>query len=238
MLANKSILAVVPARGGSKGVPRKNLRLLKGKPLIQYTIEVIKECHWIDHALVSTDDEEISKVAISLGMNVPFLRPLELAQDFVPDMPVLKHALEFEEKRLNKEFDVVLMLQPTCPLRVPSNMLECALLLLEGDYEAVWTVSQADLKYHPDKQLKISDSGHITFFTEKGGQIVARQQLSPTFYRNGNTYAFTRNSVLNSASTLSSKTGALLLKDDQVNIDSIEDFEKAERILQSLTPNA
>ena len=232
MLLNKSVLAIVPARGGSKGVPRKNIRLLMGKPLVQYTIDLIKACEWIDSSLVSTDDEEILRLSNSLGMTAPFLRPTELSHDFVPDMPVLKHALLFEESRLGKQFDVVLMLQPTCPLRSPIDVLNCALLLLDGDFDAAWTVSETDLKYHPDKQLRISPNGEIVFFTEKGIEVVARQQLTQTYHRNGNTYAFTRNSILMSDSTLCGRTGALLLSDPQVNIDSPGDFLKAEALLR------
>jgi CMP-N-acetylneuraminic acid synthetase len=234
MIRNKSILAIVPARGGSKGIPKKNIRLLAGKPLIQHTIEVINACDWIDVALISTDDEEIARICSDLDMSVPFLRPVELSHDLVSDMPVLKHALIFEESRLNRQFDIVLMLQPTCPLRHPTEVLDCLLLLLDGNFDATWTVSETDLKFHPDKQLRVSSGGEISFFTENAIQVIARQQLTSTYHRNGNTYAFTRDSILNSKSTLSGRTGALILKTPQINIDNLEDFYSAEIAIKNL----
>src|SRR4030042_4005053 len=107
----KNVVARIPARGGAKGITKKNTRLLAGKPLIAYTIEAVKGCSLVDRIIVSTDDEEIREVSIKYGAEVPFLRPAELAQDDTPTEPVLKHCVEWLEKKESYRVDVVLFLQ-------------------------------------------------------------------------------------------------------------------------------
>jgi CMP-N,N'-diacetyllegionaminic acid synthase len=234
MIGKFSILAVVPARGGSKGVPKKNIRNLNGRPLIQHTLDVISACEWIDNVAVSTDDLEIMRVVKNLGFEVPFKRPARLATDDTPDMPVLKHALNQSERHFNRKFDVVIMLQPTNPLRKPQDVRVTVELLIDKEFDAVWTLSPTDIRFHPDKQLNLNSQGVLSFCTKNGRFISARQQLKTTYHRNGNTYAFTRHSILNSDSTMCANTGAVVFSDIQVNIDSIEDFTRAEEILASI----
>ena len=100
MRKNQKVVAIIPARGGSKGVPRKNIRDLAGKPLIAYTIEVAKKSRYIDSIIVSTDDEEIAKIARNYGADVPFIRPIELAEDETPTLPVIQHAVKFLEEKV------------------------------------------------------------------------------------------------------------------------------------------
>lgn len=124
MLKNKRILAVVPARGGSKGIPLKNIYPLAGKPLIEYTTDVLREMNWIDFATVSTDSKEIAYVAKEAGLNVPFMRPESISGDCIGDLDVLTHALD-ECERLNSCFyDVVVMLQPTSRSGKPHTLLK------------------------------------------------------------------------------------------------------------------
>ncbi|MBT5373795.1 MAG: acylneuraminate cytidylyltransferase family protein, partial [Rhodospirillaceae bacterium] len=120
------VLALITARGGSKGVPRKNIRMLCGKPLIAWTIEVALSVGEQFHGVVvSTEDEEISEVARKCGAEVPFVRPAELAQDETPSLPVIQHAVEFIEERDSIRLDWVMVLQPTEPLRLAEDIIEC-----------------------------------------------------------------------------------------------------------------
>ena len=232
MIQEKQILAVIPARGGSKGIPKKNIHKILGKPLIEYTLDTLVKCDWIDKSVVSTDDVEIMNVVRSAGFEIHFQRPAPLAGDNVPDMPVLKHALIQSEICFKRKFDVIVMLQPTSPLRKPEDVRATVELLVERGLDAVWTLSETDLRYHPDKQLRINSDGSLEHYTDKGRLVTARQQLSRTYYRNGNTYAFTRSSILTSQSTLCANTGALVLQEAQVNIDSMQDIICAEKLLR------
>jgi CMP-N-acetylneuraminic acid synthetase len=224
MFAGLSVLAVVPARGGSKGVPLKNIRNLWGKPLIAHTAQVVSRCAFIDEAVVSTDHEEIARVAEAHGLAAPFRRPEELSGDRVGDVEVLIHALEWMETAHERTFDVVVMLQPTCPQRVPQHV-EQVLELLAGDgRDCVWTVSPTDLKYHPLKALSIDPSGLLKLYDPKGGSIIARQQLVPTYHRNGAAYAIRRDWLLNHRSILSPNSSALVIPDQIFSLDSEEEF--------------
>src|SRR3989338_4985887 len=122
MPEKKLILAVITARGGSKGIPGKNIKLLGGKPLLVYSIDAVKKSKLITHAIVSTDDKKIAEVAKKFGGEVPFLRPRKLAEDKTPHVPVMKHAIEFMEKKLGVAFDYAVILQPTSPFRLSEDI--------------------------------------------------------------------------------------------------------------------
>jgi len=130
---NQKIVAIIPARGGSKGIPKKNIRLLAGKPLIAYTIEPAKRCGLIDRVIVSTDDKEIADVAKKCGAEVPFMRPADLAADFVPPEPCLKQAVEWLEKNENYKTDIVVYLQPTDIFRSKGIIERVIRKLLENE---------------------------------------------------------------------------------------------------------
>jgi CMP-N-acetylneuraminic acid synthetase len=139
----KNVVAIIPARGGSKGITKKNTRLLAGKPLIAYTIEAVKGCSLVDRIIVSTDDEEIREVSIKYGAEVPFLRPAELAQDDTPTEPVLKHCVEWLEKKESYRVDVVLFLQLTDVFRRKSLIHDVLSKLLENDHlDSVFVVTK------------------------------------------------------------------------------------------------
>ena len=131
-----SVLGLIPARGGSKGIPRKNLRELAGKPVLAWTIEAALACPLLDRVLVSTDDDEIAAAARACGAEVPFARPAQLANDDTPDLPVYRHALE----TLGYEFDVVAWLRPTAPLRTAEDIAAAVRLLEETGADCVRSV--------------------------------------------------------------------------------------------------
>src|SRR3989344_6580233 len=121
-MVHPKILGVITARGGSKGIPGKNIKLLGGKPLIVYTVEAVKKSKLITHSIVSTDDEAIAMVCREVSADVPFMRPRELAEDKTPHLPVMQHAIEFLEKKLGLVFDYTTIFQPTSPFRTVDDI--------------------------------------------------------------------------------------------------------------------
>ncbi|MBN1676644.1 MAG: acylneuraminate cytidylyltransferase family protein [Kiritimatiellae bacterium] len=236
MFADRQILAVVPARGGSKGVKLKNIRPLLGRPLIGYVGDTVAEAGCFDRVIVSTDHPKIAEVARSFGLAAPFLRPAALAGDRVGDHPVLEHALLQIERLDNQRYDVIVMLQPTCPLRRASHVTATIERLVKEDWDAVWTVSLTDLKYHPLKQLKLAPDGGMDFHDARGCDIVARQQLDPVYHRNGAAYAFSRRAVLDERTTKPRRTAAVVIDEPLVSIDTLADFKKVEQILKARDP--
>jgi CMP-N,N'-diacetyllegionaminic acid synthase len=231
MLGGKTILVVVPARGGSKGVRLKNIRTLNGVPLVALVGRIVKQLPYVDKAVVSTDHAEIAAVAREAGLEVPFMRPDHLSGDMVADGPVLHHALLECEKIDNQAYDVVVMLQPTSPFRTPEQVTETVQKLINGNYDAVWTVSETDSKAHPLKQLVIQDD-LLDYYDPQGANIVARQQLIPVYHRNGVAYAMTRACILEGRSTRGERTSFVLISEFMANIDSELDFKFAEFVLQ------
>ena len=131
------ILGVITARGGSKGIPGKNIKLLCGKPLIAYTIEAAKKSGALDRLILSTDDPTIAQVAKSFGCEVPFMRPPELAKDHVSHLPVMQHAVQWLSNKEGYKPEYVMILQPTSPLRQPFHIKETVDLILETDADSV-----------------------------------------------------------------------------------------------------
>ena len=229
MIKGQRILVVCPARGGSKGIPLKNLQPFNGIPLVARVGHMVADFPEIDRAVVSTDSEEIARVAKESGLDVPFYRPEDLSGDRISDLEVLSHAL-IETERLDKvHYDIVVMLQPTSPLRRTEHVQGTIDMLIDGDWDAVWTVSETDSKNHPLKQLTV-DEGRLDYYDQSVKQIIARQQLVPVYHRNGVAYAIKRSCLLDQQSIKGERTGALVLEGDMVSIDTYWDLELAEYI--------
>lgn len=229
MIRGQRILAVCPARGGSKGIPLKNLQLFLGVPLVARVGHLIAEIPEIDRAIVSTDSEEIASVAKGSGLDVPFYRPQALSGDRISDLEVLTHALVETERLDRVTYDIIVMLQPTSPLRRAEHVRDAIKMLVTGDWDAVWTVSETDSKNHPLKQLTVN-GGQLDYYDQAGKQIIARQQLVPVYHRNGVAYAIRRSCLLNQQSIKGLRTGALILHENMVSIDTYWDLEMAEII--------
>ncbi len=222
-----NILAVIPARGGSKGIKLKNLRKINGKTLVGLTIDCAKKVKEISNIVVSTDSELIKEEAISNGIEVPFLRPKSISGDRVADLPVLKHALIESEKYWKKKFHSILMLQPTSPLRNSKIVSKACLTLKNKNIQSVWSISQSDPKYHPLKQLIISEKDFLDYYDKNGFKIIARQQLSKLYHRNGAVYGFQRETILNLDKIMPKKTSYILCRNPQISIDNENDIELA-----------
>jgi len=231
MIQGRTILAVVPARGGSKGVPLKNLRPLRGKSLVAHVGDFVREVGVFDRAVVSTDHPEIAHEAMAHGLDAPFMRPPELSGDRIGDHPVVCHALEQVEALDKRPFDVVVMLQPTCPQRRPEHVVGAIEMLIKEGWNAVWTLSPADLKYHPLKSLTVGADRGLDYYDSVGGNIIARQQLSRVYYRNGAAYVISSDALRSANSLKPERTGALIVEEPLLSIDSLDDFRRLEEIL-------
>jgi CMP-N-acetylneuraminic acid synthetase len=232
MLKGRRILAVVPARGGSKGIPLKNLRTLGGISLIARVGHVLSKLPMIDRAIVSTDHALIRRVAADAGLAAPFWRPEELAGPAISDWQVINHALRIMERLDAITYDIIIMLQPTSPNRTPQHVELTLDSLIDGGFDAVWTVSETDSKGHPLKQLTIADNHTIEYYDSRGEAIIARQQLTPVYHRNGLAYAFTRDCIVLQKTIKGKRTGALVIKEPVANIDTEMDLLWAEFLLQ------
>lgn len=224
------VLGVIPARGGSKGIPRKNIRLLGGKPLIAWTIEAAQQSRLLTRVILSTEDEEIAAVGRQWGVEVPFLRPAELAQDDTPTLPVVEHALRECEKD-GVRYDAVCLLQPTAPLRKPAWIDGCIRMLEERGADAVVTVCRIPEEHHPWWSLMKDAAGWMQF---SSGRTVPprRQDLPPAYHREGSVYV-TRREVLVEAGSLYGNrlAGWEVSQEETVNLDTEEDWRRAEYLL-------
>jgi N-acylneuraminate cytidylyltransferase len=174
------ILAVIPARGGSKGLPRKNILPLAGIPLIGHSVQLAKMCPEITRIVVSTDSTEIADTAQNIGAEVPFLRPQELAQDDTPILPVLRHALETLDPNEN-QYDYLLSLEPTSPGRMPSDITQ-ALAKLQDQPKADGIIGVHQPEYNVFWHSVIEKDGWLTDLFEEGAKFTRRQDI-PTVYR-------------------------------------------------------
>ena len=219
----------MPARGGSKGIKNKNLKKIGKKSLIEIAANVLKRVNLIDCSMISTDNLKIAKEAKKFGLKFFKKRAKNLSGHNVGDAPVLKDALNQAEKKMNMKFDIILMCQVTSPLRKKKDIISCIKLIINKNFNSVWSISKVDRKFHPLKQLKLIKN-KIHYFSSSGSKIIARQQLNDTYIRNGAIYAFTRKSILK-MNLLPNKSGAIVLKSKQVSIDTKEDLNYVKKLL-------
>ena len=238
MISERKVLAIVPARGGSKGIPKKNLKKVGGRSLVSLVGEVISKVPQIDRAVISTDDEEIAEEAECHGISASFRRPEELSGDSISDLEVLVDALYRTEKIDGSMYDVIVMLQPTAPFRKAEQVEECLKILIKDSLDSVWTLTPTDSKSHPLKQLSLNESKLVNYYDPAGEKIIARQQLEPVYHRNGVAYAFTRDCLLNQKTIIGSRTGTHIIDGLSVNIDTQFDLDFAEYLIKSGKFNA
>lgn len=208
----------------------KNLRPVAGRPLVALAADAAAAVPEIDRRVVSTDHPEIVRVAREAGLDAPFMRPDSIAGDRIGDWDVLSHALQATEAADGVRYDIVVMLQPTSPLRRPADVSGTIRMLVDGRYDAVWSVSETDSKAHPLKQLAVRD-GLLDYWDPRGVQIIARQQLEPVYHRNGVAYAITRECLLEQKTIKGTRTGAYVVPGEHVSIDTEWDIELVEFVL-------
>jgi CMP-N,N'-diacetyllegionaminic acid synthase len=206
--------------------------MVAGKSLLARTLELAQNVPEITDICVSTDHPEIKEAALRFDGVAVIDRPEELSGDRVADSPVLQHATAEMEKTAGKAFDVVVMLQVTSPLRTIVDVTESIARLVLTGCDAVWTVSPTELHFHPLKQLVLGEDSTMQLFDDRGLQIIARQQLSPVFHRNGSCYALRRDFLMNGDGLFSPHSSqAVISEGERVNIDTEEDLLRAERLI-------
>ncbi|MBN3518710.1 acylneuraminate cytidylyltransferase family protein [Algoriphagus lutimaris] len=221
------VLGLIPARGGSKGVPGKNIKFLGGKPLLAYTAESAFESKFLEKTILSTDDQNIAVVGESLGVEVPFIRPEKLALDQTPTLPVINHALDYYES-LGEKFDVVCLLQVTSPFR-PAGFIDQAILKFKNSKaDSLVSVLEVPDHFNPHWTFEDSANGFLSIATGEKELITRRQELPKAYYRDGSLY-LTKTSVIRNGSLYGDKL-TYIVNDPEyyVNIDTLEDWEKAE----------
>ena len=228
---NHNILAVIPARGGSKGIPKKNLREINGKSLIQHAAQCASSITWIDAVVLSSDSDEIIQHAHKNNIDAPFKRPTELSGDDAKSLDMWKHAWLFSEDYYKKRFDISILLEPTSPLRTSQDIQNTIDLLIQKQSHTVATVSRTPGHYTPHKTLKISDSGFIEPYLEDGIKYSIRQHIPSYYHRNGICYATTRNSLVERGNLMQEDCLALVIDRPIVNIDEEIDLKLAEVLM-------
>jgi CMP-N,N'-diacetyllegionaminic acid synthase len=232
-----TLLGVVTARGGSKGLPGKNLRPLAGKPLLAYTIDAAHVSRAFDRLILSTEDAEIAAAARTLGCDVPFMRPAELARDETPHLPVLQHAVQWLDEHDGYRPDAVMILQPTSPLRQPQHIRESVALLERTGADSVVSVSEVPSHYNPMRTIRIDQRGIAALFVtgEPVRRRVNRRQDMPNAWTmNGAIYLF-RTSLLFAAepSLYGDRTAAYVMPHAcGISLDSLDDWASAARALE------
>lgn len=228
------ILGVIPARGGSKSVPRKNIKLLGGKPLIAWTIEAAKHSGVFDRLILTTDDDEIAAVGRAYGVEVPFMRPKELAEDKTPILPVLQHAVTWLKEHHGYHPDAVMLLQPTAPFREAKHIQEAIKIFQKSDADSLVSVMEIPGHLSPYWAEIIDDDGWGRLFTgEPIYKRITRRQEFPekTYTHNGAIYLFKTHLLFHPKHpSLYGERVKLYPMEEKhsINIDSPADWDAAE----------
>ncbi len=227
------IIAVITARGGSRGVPGKNIKDLGGKPLIAYSIEVAKKSNLISHLIVSTDDEEIANIAKGYGADIPFMRPTELSSDTAGHVEVMQHAVGFMEEKLAITFDHIVILQPTSPFRLVEDIDETLRILMESDADS--GVSMMELEGDHPVKIKKMDGNRVLPYCVSESEGVRRQDLPKAYKRSSAVYAVKRDILMNQGMIFGDDVvGHVVPGERSIDIDTEYDWLRAEYMLKKL----
>lgn len=226
----KKRLAIIPARSGSKGVPDKNLRVVDGQTLLARAIAAARETSLFDRVYVSTDSDDYVDEAARAGVDTPFKRPAELADDKSLVADAIRHTLDMFAAR-GERYDTLALLEPTSPLRTAKIVRETVLAAETEGWDAAFTVSPVARKYHPLKQLHRSTDGVLSFCSAHAQPNVNRQQLDRTYVRNGFCYAIRVPAFLETHSLHGTRVKGILVEDHAISIDSMRDLEEVRRLL-------
>jgi CMP-N-acetylneuraminic acid synthetase len=230
-----AVLGLVPARGGSKGIPGKNIRPLAGFTLLEYVARTARESEVVDRLVLSTDDPRIAAEGERVGLEVPFLRPAHLAADDTPMLAVIEHAVEALEQG-GWSPEIIVLLQPTSPLRRPAHIRAAVEDLRASRADSVVTVLELPRHLSPDYVMRI-DEGHLVPFLAQGAAITRRQDARPALVRDGTVYAFWRRTLRETGSLYGRRCRPLIIPAaESLTLDSEEDWTEAERRLAQQPP--
>ena len=232
-----NIIGIIPARGGSKRLPKKNIRLIKEKPLIVYSIEQALNSVSLSRVIVSTDDNETAEIAKQAGAEVPFLRPKELATDTVPTGPVLQHAANFLEENEKYEFDAIMTLQPTCPLRTQEDIEKSIRIYEELQCETLFSASPAKTPPWSTWTLEPNKSNYLKrimkYPTGENPANMARQKYLPVYEANGTIYITSREYLKKTGNWIHpEKSGCYMMSSElYVDVDTEYDMMILEAVI-------
>lgn len=232
------VLAIVPARGGSRSIPGKNIKNFLGKPLIFWTIDAAFKSGVLDRVIVSTDDRKIASIAKKFGAEIPFIRPSRLAGDTTPTLPVLQHAVRWLEKNESYQPDAVMLLEPVSPSRQPFHIREALHEFKKSSADSVVSVTEAPAQYNPHWLFKKNPSGFGELFTGEGARnIIPRRQFLPKVHaKNGAIYIMKPSNLFQNPPSIFGKKVKLYVMGSQYNIDidEPEDWHRAEENVKRL----
>ena len=230
-----AIIGLIPARGGSKGIPGKNIFPCAGKPLLAYTAEAALAANCLDRVILSTDDAAIANVGRECGLEVPFLRPTELATDKANSFGVIVHALDWLESQ-GGVVDAIVLLQPTSPLRSAHHIHEAVRLFQAKKPDALVSVVEVPHQYHPDALMRLQQDTLVPVVAASE-MILRRQDVSPLYARNGPAILILRASQIRSGSFYSGVTVPYVMSQhDSLDIDTMEDLAVAAASLARSSP--
>ena len=234
MYKNKKIIAIIPARSGSKGLKNKNIKLFNNKPLIQWTIEAAKNSKYIDKLIISTDSYHYGKLAIKMGAEFPFLRPKNISGDNSPSYKLIVHALKFYLNK-NDFYDYIVLLEPTSPLRKKKDIDNCIKLLVDSPKAKSLVTIGKITREHPRLIQKILKNGFLSPYILNKKEILQRQELELVFFPYGVVYISEVKEFLKTKKIYGNQTISYLLSPFQhFEIDTIEDFLISEKIQKEL----
>jgi CMP-N,N'-diacetyllegionaminic acid synthase len=214
------LLAIIPARGGSKGIKNKNIQIVNRQPLIVHTINFLKNSGFFDRIIVSTDDPKISKIAQSKKISVPFIRPKKLSGDTTNTLDVVKHALSFLKNKENFEPDIVMVFQPTSPIRSNQIITKALKLLSTNNSTSVITVSK--MKSHPNSSFLLKNKKLLPF-NKNFEKYSLRQNVEPLYHPNGSLYAFWSKTLDDYNSIYGPRISPIIIEQPEYNVD-IDEF--------------
>ena len=231
MLQDRRILALVPARSGSRGIPDKNMRLLNGTSLIGWAGKVLSQALFVDQRVISTDSPSYAEEGRRVGLHAPFLRPPELSTDTAGAAETARHALLASEQWAGERYDIVLIVEPSSPLRLAEDLERAARRLIASRADSVVSVSPLAAKSHPRKVFRMAKDGGLQFYEASGSAVVNRQGLEPLYWRNGVCYALTRDCLTEQGVIIGRRCVADLTPHAAVNIDEPWELAWAEYLL-------
>lgn len=236
LVTSSEVLAIIPARGGSKSIPRKNILDFAGYPLISYSIAAALEAETINRVIVSTDDQDIRAIAREYGAEVPFLRPEEISRDETPDFPVFEHAIEWLNSNQDYQPEIVVQLRPTSPFRRVEHINQAVLRLIERpEADSIRTICVPF--QNPFKMWKIGDDGFLSPLIEidlPEAYNLPRQALPEVFWQTGYVDAAWTDTILHKNSMTGERILPLVIgAEEWIDIDSPDDWRRAERLLET-----
>jgi CMP-N,N'-diacetyllegionaminic acid synthase len=226
------VLGLIPARGGSKGIKKKNIRQLLGKPLISYTIECARACSFINKAVVSTDDSEIAKISRKWGAEVPFIRPAELAKDDTPMLPVMQHAVQSVEEIYREKVKILVLLDPTSPLRKVKDIEE-ALSLFHRDGTCQAVVSGCEAHHSPYFNMVCLENGFVQILIHTDKDLGCRQECPPVYDLDTTVWIYSREAIMDIGKRIPPRTRLFLVPEERsIHIDTELDFKIVEFLMK------